>query len=124
MAQSQGMAAVPDIVIDRGRVFELPITRWTDATKTTIDPFVGPATNYEADLRITKDYATSAELATFAMSIDGSGILTLTLDDTVTGALDITIAVAYFDVKDISTGNAFSVLPEPMKVKIRGVVTD
>ena len=118
------MASDPDIIIERGRVFELPITRWTDDTKTTIDPFPLPATNFEADLRESKDYATSAELATFDMSIDGSGILTLTLDDAVTGALDITIATAYFDVKDITSGDAFSVLPEPMKVKIRGVVTD
>lgn len=113
-----------DPIIQRSRRFETTIRRYTDATKTVIDPYPAPASNYEADLRACKDFNDCPELAMFTIVIGGSGELILSLDAATTDGLPTDTSTMYFDVKDVTSGDAESVLPEPIKVKVQGVVTN
>lgn len=105
------------IILQRGRNFDMPITRYTDKTKTVIDPYTG---SYEAELRSYPSSILGTLLGTFTCTVDGFGSIILFMDETDTITIPTNIATAWFDVKTVGGD---TVCP-PVQLDVRDAVTE
>lgn len=101
------------VVVHKGRTNVLTVSLGFDVSADTIT----------SEIRAQPDQA-SALIATWsvAFTTDGTdGELTLTMDNTATGAIEATSG--YMDIKRVTGGEPVPVFDRPVEVEFRGTVT-
>lgn len=100
------------VVVHKNRTNTLIVDLGMDVTGDTFTSEIRAAPDHESNLITTW---------TVVVTNAGSGILTLTLDDTLTG--DITVDSGYMDIKRVTGGEPVPLLDRPIEVSFQGTVT-